>query len=425
MIYRSLLYLHQLRRNLQLPTSELQEIQQKKLRAMIKHAYENVHFYHLKFDEADVKPNDIKSVADLRKLPIVTKQEIQSAEFGDIVAKNIDLCKCTKRSTSGSTGIPLTLFFDQDAEDYENAVWARAFSENGLKFYEKMAVITDPRGFPESRFFQRFGLMHRRYVSIFDSAEKQFEILQNYRPEAIKGYPSSLFILADAYKNDSRCLKPRLVFTSAELLDQMTRSYLNSVFGTSLLDNYGCNEFGLLAWECQAHEGYHINIDRAVVEFIADGEPVQDSEQGDIVCTSLVNKAMPLIRYRTDDVGTPINEKCSCGKSLPIMKIMQGRKDDFIVATDGRMFSPTVFFPYPFENLNGIIQFKVVQAKRNEINIEIAVNKNFVDNQIVFEKARAAIQRVFGEDMQVHFQICDIIQRNPNGKLRKVISCVH
>jgi phenylacetate-CoA ligase len=420
LIPRTLYYLAKLKRNLNAEFSELEKMQLKTLRTVVKHAYENVHFYHTKFDEAGLKPSDVRSLDDISKLPITTKSEIQASDFGEIVARNSELYKCTKRTTSGSTGLPLTLYVNQETDDYEKAVWARTFMDNGLSLHEKMAVMTDPRSFPEERFFQRFGLMRRKYISIFDSVEKQFSQLQSYKPEAIKGYPSSLFLMADAYTDSS--FRPRLVFTSAEQLDKMTRNYINSSFQVNLFDNYGCNEFGLLAWECKEHLGYHINIDRAIVEFVEDGQPVDSNEPGEIVCTSLINKAMPLIRYKTDDVGIPIDEKCPCGKTLPIMKIIHGRKDDFLMSTEGRLLSPTIFFPYPFDDLKGIVQFKVVQTEINEMMIQIAVNDNFMKSTVFFDKARSEIQRVFGNDMQVYFEILDSIRKESNGKIRKVVS---
>jgi phenylacetate-CoA ligase len=423
-VLNSFFQLSRLRRNLRMDFGYLEKLQRKRLRAIIKHAYENVAFYHRKFDEAHVKPDDIKCVADLPKLPSTTKEELQEASFGNLLARNVDLKSCFRRTTSGSTGVPLTLFLDSFTAALEGAVWTRTFLENGLKVRDKMAVIADPRIFPKKSFVQRFGLMSRKYLSIFDSAERQFKALQAYKPDAIKGYLSSLFILAELYTTMKSSFKPRIVFTSAELLDNVDRRFINSSFHVDLLDNYACNEFGLLAWECSEHGGYHMNVDRAVIEFVNENGPVASGESGEIVCTSLFNWAMPLIRYRIEDVGTPIDEPCSCGRTLPLMKMIMGRKDDFLTATDGRLLSPTIFFPYPFEDLKGIRRFRVVQRKRTKMEIQLYVNKSFVDETQVFNKARKEIQRIFGEDMEVDFQLLDRMSKDSNGKLRKIVSMV-
>lgn len=425
MIPRLLFYLHRLRRELWLEPAKLRELQTKRLRATVKHAYENVSFYHKKFDAAGVKPDDIRSVADLVKVPVTTKAEVQASSLQDVVARNVTMDKCVLRTTSGSTGLPLVLVVDRRVLDFEGAVWMRALFENGLRLGDRMAVIGDPRSFLKGKsVLQRFGIMRSKYISIFDDAERQRVLLDEYKPDVIKSYPSSLTILAHACQNSKKSFRPHLVFTSAELLDSASRRFINSMCKVELLDNYACSEFSLLAWECHKHAGYHINSDGVVVEFVDDGESVAFGERGEIVCTSLFNDVMPLIRYRIGDSGIPMEAQCSCERVLPLMKIVEGRTDDFLLTVDGRMIAPTVFFPYPFESFEGIRQFRVIQEKKDKLRIQLVADEAFLSSGQVFERARGEIQKLFGQEMQVDFQILDKIPRDYNGKLRKVISKV-
>lgn len=428
MLARSAFYLYQLRKNLRLEPSRLQEMQRKRLRAIIRHAYENVPFYHRKFDKAGIKLDDIKSVADMAKIPMTTKSEIQACSLEDVVARNVDVNRCVKTMTSGSTGLPLTVIRDKRAEDFGSALWARAFMENGLRLRDRMAIISDPRYFPKDRgWFERLVraiIGRRKQISVFDDAKRQLRLLEDYTPDVIKGYPSSLAILADVCRKKASCVKPRLVFTGAELLDKGHRKLISSVFECELLDYYACIEFSLLMWECREHVGYHMNIDSAVIEFAKNGETVAPGERGEIVCTTLVNYAMPLIRYRLGDVGIPIEEQCSCGKSLPLLKMLEGRTDDFLTAVDGRIISPAVFSPYPFENLEGIRQFRVIQEKRDKLTIQLVARESFLNSKQVLERARREIEKVFGEGMHVDFQLLEKIDRESTGKLRKIISRV-
>jgi len=423
MIARVMLYSFALRRNLRLEPSSLKELQRRKLRVIIKHAYENVPFYHKKFDESGIKPDDVKSIADLSKVPVTTKSEIQARPFEEVVARNVDVNKCAKRTTSGSTGLPLTIVVDRRAVDFDEAVWFRALSEVGLRPWDRMAIIADPRSFPKSRsWFQRLGIARREYISIFDGAERQLVLMEKFKPDFVKGYSSSLEVLANFCKQQALTFKPRFVLTSAELLDDESRKLISSVFEADVLDNYSCEEFGLLAWECPAHMGYHMNVDSVVMEFVDNGETIESGERGEVLCTTLVNQTMPLIRYRIGDVGVPVEDKCSCGRTLPLMKVVEGRLDDFLLALDGRMISPTVFFPYPFENLRGIKQFRVVQERRDKLTIQLAVTESFLNRNQDLEKARRKIQNLFGESMQTEFEILKKINKDPTGKLRKVIS---
>ena len=426
MLARSIAYLYKLRKNLRLKTSELQRIQEKKLKAILNHAYQNVPFYRKKFKTIGIKVDDVKSLDDLTKIPITTKAEIQE-NIQEFCARNVDLSKCEKTTTSGSTGIPLTVFADRKAIDVQNAVYVRTLFQTGWRFSDKTLIVTDPRHFPRKKhLYQKFGLLREKHVSIFDDAEKQAAIIERYRPSVIKGYPSSLTLLAYAYKKKGLDLRPRLILTTAELLDSTTRRLICSTFQTELFDNYGTTELPSLAFECSEHSGYHINADNVLIEFVdKDGEPVAPGERGNIVATGLVNHAMPLIRYSLGDVGVPAKELCACGRTLPLMKALEGRADDFLSATDGRMISPTIFFPYPFESYIGIKQFRVTQDKIDKLTIQLAVDKDFIDNSLVWNNARNEIQRVFGEGMSVEFHMVDKISRDTSGKLRKVISRIH
>lgn len=422
MIARFLFYLHQLRRNMRLKPGDLRQMQLKKVRAIIEHAYKNVPFYRRKFDKAGVKPSDVKSLSDLTKIPLTTKAEVQAGSLSEFVARNTDINTCIKRATSGSTGIPLTTLIDGRGFDFEAAVSTRALLENGLRLRDRMAVMSDPRHFPGNiKWFQRLGIMRREYISIFDDPQSQYLFLKKLQPDIIKGYSSALTILTGVC-TVAHEIRPHLIFTGAEFLDSRSRALINSAFGADVLDNYGCREFGLLAWECSEHSGYHINLENVFMELVKNGESVGTGERGRIVCTGLANYAMPLIRYDLGDVGTLFEGHCPCGRPLPLMKIIEGRMDDFLIALDGRIVSPTVIFPYPFENIEMIRQFRIVQERQDKLTIQLAMKKGFYNEAIVFEKAKKRLQRLFGEEMQVEFQILEEIPRDESGKLRKTVS---
>jgi phenylacetate-CoA ligase len=391
---------------------------------MIEYAYDNVPFYHRKLVKAHVKPSDIISLADLSKIPVTTKSEIQSCFQQDLVSRRVDGRRIVLRSTSGSTGIPLVIAVDSKVVDFEGAVWHRTVSQNGLRLRDRMSVIADPRSFPKNRrWIEYLKILKRQYLSVFDPAETQLAFLQQFKPHVIKGYPSSLTILAESCRNGASFPNPRLVFTTSELLDRSSRELITSVFGADLMDNYACHELGLLAWECNEHAGFHINIDSVMLEFIKDdGDAAASSERGQILCTSLFNRVMPLIRYSIGDVGIPVEERCSCGISLPLMKIVEGRTDDFLVSTKGRMISPTVFFPYPFESMRGITQFRVIQEATDRLTIQLVTEEGFPKGDQVLENARDKIQQLFGERMHVDFQMLEKIERDSSGKLRKIVS---
>ena len=178
-------------------------------------------------------------------------------------------------------------------------------------------------------------------------------------------------------------------------------------------------EFGLIAWECRKHAGYHINIDSAVTEFLEGDEEVASGERGEVVCTGLTNFAMPLIRYRLNDVAIPIDDECTCGVKLPLLKSVEGRMNDFLIASDGRRVPPARFYPFPFDDYVGIKQFKVVQDRRDRLVVQLIVEEALFDYSRL-NKARLKLQELFGVDMQVDFDIVDKIEMDKTGKMRPV-----
>lgn len=410
-------------RNLSLDTSRLRELQWKKFKALLAHSYQNVPFYHEKFFRAKIKPEDVLTIRDLHRIPLTTKTELQQSPIESTVARNIDLNRCVKTWTTGSTGMPLTLFYDKRMVNYCSGLWTRTYLRNGLKLTDMMAIIRDPVRFPKSYWFQKLGLMRRTYISATQDTEHQIRLLDECNPDAIKSYPSSLVEIArarDLLKRKSQFRNPRIVFTGAELMDQRTRSLISSSFGSEPLDNYGNMEFCLVAWECKKHSGYHVNIDSVLVEFLDDQEDVAPGERGQVVCTGLNNYVMPLIRYRLDDFAIPQKEGCSCGVKLPLLKSLEGRENDFLMTPSGRLISPLQFLDTsPFGDYAGIKQFRIVQDRRERIKYQLIVDRNIFDFSRL-EEARATIQRIFREEMQVDFEILDELEKDNSGKLRIV-----
>ena len=411
----------ELRNNLFLETPELKELQWKKLKLLLRHSYENVPFYHRRFDRAKIKPEDIRTLKDLSKIPLTTREELQKSPTEFITARNMYLGECVKTNTSGTTGMPLNLLLDKRTVDYGNGLWIRAYLRNGLRILDRMAVITHPSRFTKKNRLQYLGV-RTKYISALDEPENQINILEKYRPEVIKSYSSPLTELARILEHRSLHIKPRLIFTGAEVLNRRARNLISSSFGTEPLDHYGTSEFSLVAWECKEHVGYHINADSVLIEFLEGGEQVAAGERGEVVCTGLNNYAMPFIRFTDGDIAVPTDEECSCGVKLPMLESIEGRESDLLMALNGRLISPWQFFPYPFDDYVGITQFKITQDRKDRLILQLIIEKDVFD-MARLEKARLEIQKLFGEEMQVNFEIVNKLEKDRTGKMR-AISCL-
>lgn len=414
--------LMQARRNQWLKPSELEALQAKRLRAIVKHAYENTEFYHRKFKDAGISPEDIRTVDDLKRVPYTTKDELRKNSTGSMIARGVDLRKCLVTETSGSTGIPTKVVYDPPANDFSKAINLRSHIENGLTLTSKWAIFGDPHHFQKPKWFQKFGIFSPQWVSAFDPVEKQLEFFQEFKPDIVGGYTSSILMLAQAVKRrGSTDITPKAIISTSELLDPGTRDYIDSVFNVRMIDHFGCVELNRTAWECSEHSGYHIDADAIVMEFISDGEAAAPGERGEIIYTGLYNYAMPLIRYKVEDIGVPSDEMCPCGRGLPLMKLIEGRSDSFMQTPDGRIFSP-IIWTLIMRQIPGVGKFKAIQERKDLIRILVVRDQAFTEatvGQIVHD-----VQKVMGEEIHVDVEVVEEIPKDKSGKVRCAVSKV-
>lgn len=420
-VFHKVWNLHNLMRNQWRSYEDLRELQNKKLRAIIKHAYKNVPFYHHKFREAGIRPNDIKTVRDLIKIPITTKREVQRFYQG-LLSKGVNLNKCVTSDTSGSTGTPLTIVYDEKADDYEKAVALRPNLSCGQKIRDKWVVITTPVHIKPKRWFQRVGVFNPVYISIMMKTHEQLNIIRSVHPDIVDGYPSQIYLIAkEIHERGLDEIKLKIVFSTAESLDDKTREYISTVLDAEVYDQFGCVEVGRTAWECPERAGYHIDVDSVVTEFIEAGEQVESGESGEIVYTCLYNYAMPLIRYAVGDVGIPSDEKCPCGRGLPLMKILLGRKSDFLTSSSGELVSPFTLSPI-MKHTKGIEEYRIIQEKEDRIKVQIKASN--VSHETI-NQIEVGIRNILGKHTIVYFEFLNEIPRDHSGKLRRVVSKVN
>ncbi|WP_440946590.1 phenylacetate--CoA ligase family protein [Methanosarcina sp. T3] len=405
-----------------LKPEELEAIQVKMLRAMLKHAYTNVPLYHDKFRSVGVYPDDIKCVEDLQKLPLTTKKEVQENFPRRILSPGTDLSKCWVSQTSGSTGIPSKMVYGTRDEDYQKAVALRPNLGCGQKIRDRWAVFTSPSHVVGKKWFQKLQIFAPEFVSLFDKPDDQIQALKQINPDVIDGYASSIYLVAKRLQETGTdVIHPRLVFSTSELLTQDMRRCIETTFGVDVLDQFGCVELGRTAWECHEHAGYHIDSDVVVMEFLREGSAVAPGERGEIAYTGLYNYTMPLIRYSVGDVGVLSDETCPCGRGLPLMKLIEGRSDAFMKAPNGQIFSP-IIWTVLMRGIPGIGQFKVIQERIDLLKVLVVKGLDF--SEATIPQIQRDIKAAMGEEMEVDVDIVEEIPRSPSGKVRCAVSKV-
>lgn len=432
-------YLRKLEKSQWYSPQEIERIQLKKLRALVKHAYDNVPFYHEKFRERGLKPEDISNLRDLRKLPIIKKDDLKANFPNRVIARDHNIKDLLRASTSGSTGKPFTRYMDRRAAWFARAARRRFESWYGL--YPGIRYVTLRSRAPSTRERLIFSyspsirgrltdIMKRRLLlvtwKITRKTLREFSILlRQYKPKVLRGNVSLLFTLASLFKKyDISDIRPTAVVAYGETLFDFQRRLIESVFDCRVFDYYGSAEFDPIAEECEEHSGLHIDAEDRIVEFIRGEENVSFGEEGEITITDLNNYAMPFIRYNIEDMGIPTGERCACGRGLPLIRELKGRLCDLIVTKDGGLV-PGLFFnlpaPYIFRNYEWIQQYQIIQPSREKLLIRIV---KFAEPKNEDLKYLINGVRKYLGDIEVETEFVDSIPTAPSGKHRFIISKV-
>jgi phenylacetate-CoA ligase len=397
---------------------------------MIRHAYDTSPFYHEKFREANVKPGDIRTVEDLKRLPVTRKEEMIK-KLDKVVSDKFDVAGLKSTRTSGSTGKPLVIYISQGEDEFRKAKHLRAQIALGQRPWHRWVTITSPLHFAETTRLQRaLGLYGIHPVSVFDDVGTQVTKIEKLRPDVLDGYSNSLLLLAkEIKKRGLHDITPEFVVSGAELIDSGSRRFVEEVFGVPFYDQYGSNEFERLAWQCKEKKEYHMDADSVIMQFIDDnGEEVARGEQGEVVCTSLFNYAMPFIKYGLDDIGVlSDNDTCDCGRTLPLMKILEGRKTSLLSFPSGRVIAPFAFMlaVWNFKYYDAIDMFRVVQKAKDTIIFRLRLKEGVGDEGLIrkeLEKHIRGILNLGQQDVDIEVEFVDEIPLDKTGKFRIVVS---
>ena len=422
MYFYSLYYLIRLMRSQWLSPSEIEAIQRKKLKALVRHAYEKVDYYRELFDSAGVRPGEINDPQDLARIPITTKKQLQAMPIERITARGIRLDECLKTKTSGSTGIPLDILIGPKDSRFRGAVFNRLFFANGYRLRDKAVAVTNLVVKRKPHWYETLGIRRGGFVNVLHGIDEQIDHLREARPDLLRGLTGSLRVIAEAVRERGiNGIRPRVILTGGEVLTEETRQVLQDVFGARVIDSYNSWEFGNIAWECGHHAGYHINADGLIVEAMKEGRRALPGEQGELLITALNGYAMPLIRYRIGDMGVLSDRRCPCGRGLPLLERVEGRTDDLIRVPDGRIVSPFVI-TNTLRYIPGIGQFKLTQDRSDAFEILLVRGKGFSPETV--ETAREELRKLLGEGVLLHIQLVDHIPPDPSEKIRAVISRV-
>ena len=399
-----------------------------RLRRFLVDAGTRVPYYRDLYAQSGFDPHALQSVADLSRLPLLGKTEIRAhAER----IKATGHAALQRYNTGGSSGEPLIFFIGKDRVTHDVAAKWRATRWWGVDIGDpEMEVWGSPIELGAQDRVRRIRdkLLRTQLLPAFEMSDAKVDgfiaAIRHQRPRMLFGYPSALTHIARHAEKRGIAMDDlgiKVAFVTSERLYDDQRATIGRIFGCGVANGYGGRDAGFIAHECPSG-GMHLTAEDIIVETIGpDGQPVPAGQPGEIVTTHLATRDFPFIRYRTGDVAVLGNESCACGRGLPLIKDLQGRTTDFVVAADGTVMHGLALI-YILRDLPGVQSFKIVQETLQHTVVQLVVDERFARSQgadIV-----AAFQRRLGAAVKVDLQFVDRIAAEKSGKFRYVVSRV-
>jgi phenylacetate-CoA ligase len=244
------------------------------------------------------------------------------------------------------------------------------------------------------------------------------------RPRMLFGYPSAIALIASHARRSGIAMDDlgiAVAFVTAERLYDDQRDIIAKVFGCRVANGYGGRDAGFIAHECP-EGGMHVTAEDIILEIVEPGDrPLPAGGSGEIVVTHLATKDFPFIRYRTGDMGILDDRDCPCGRGLPLLREVQGRTTDFVVATDGTVMHGLALI-YVLRALPGIRQFKIVQESLGLTRVEVVPEGELSGS--LREQVIRQFRRRLGEGVEIRIEPVTQIASEHSGKFRYVVSHV-
>lgn len=388
------LYRSFLRQSQYFDAASMQDYQLERLRAILMTAERTTPYYRKLFWEHNFDPKLFNDIKDLQKLPILTKTQLKTEvdQFYSFEAMQ----DAIELHTSGTTGEPLKVFTSKAQWIVEQGVIWRHWKWAGFKLGDRMAIIRSYSPAPGMPLYKLDRLRNWMYFSANHLSEahclEYLQVLQQWRPAFLRGYPTSLALLAKvALDKQIKLPSLKAALTASETLLDMQRDVIREAFGIEVFDHYGQAEITAMLHECEAHNGLHIDSEYGYVELLPTAVP----HEYRIIATNLHNTAMPLIRYETGDIAVLREQRaCSCGRTLPIIDAIKGRQDDYLYHAEGYSI-PTVNFYTFFSKIEQIYRFQIIQYAAQQVEIRVLLKQD-CDAAACLAKIKAEMDYRFG-----------------------------
>ncbi len=413
------------------PRETLLRFQDRQIRRVIRHAYANVPYYRRLFDFAGVRPEHIRTSADMYRIPITTKNDLRGLPPEDVVARGVDPQKLISHTTGGSSGEPFVVRRSWMEERILGVPRIRTLLYYGLRRHDVVALLifnhkSNPNDYQlPQRLMQKIHRVKAQWIHCLVPPEEMLEQLAAIQPDVLGGYAGVLSRLSQLVKEPGRpSIRPRMVLTGGETLTPFMSRQISEAFNAPVYDTYGSHEFSRTAWQCKETGEYHVCDDAVLLEVLRDDQPVAIGERGEVVGTALHSFAMPFIRYRLGDIVTRGKESCACGQPFSTLREIQGRMVDYFPLPDGRLLHPyEIASALQNSAMRWVGQYRIVQERKDCI-VLLAVPA-IAPTVEQLSELEALAGKVLGPTVRFHVRLVDGLELGKRGKFRVYQSLVH
>lgn len=411
----------QLDRQQWLAPADLQAMQDAAVRTTVRFAAEEVPYYRELFQREGIRPEHIRTAADLRILPFTDKATVQAE--GDRMRPDRRKVRAVAQTTGGTTGSPVPYWVTPRAIQFNYATYEARFRRwAGVKLGERMVTINGKPIVPMAQdgppYWRRNLAFNQLYVSAYHLSDANLpsivERMRRFDPQVIVAYVSAVHRIARFILDAGLVghVRPRAVLVSSETLFDWQRADIERAFSCKVFNGYSLGEPVCFISECPAGS-MHVSPEYGVAELI------ENAGKHEIVATGLINEAMPLLRYRTGDEALPGTAPCTCGRGLPTFGSIAGRVDEMVVTPEGAHVGPAAL-SLAFQSVPNLRESQIVQNSTESIDLSLCVSPSYTpaDEQFLVGELRKRL----GNGLRIDISYVPAVRKTVSGKQRLVVS---
>lgn len=414
MFARKLYFLKVLNKSQWNSKEKIENNQLKRLKWIVKYCYKNIRFYR-KYWKLNNAPKEIKEIRDIEKFPIITRKMIME-NYSDFISENSkknifdEKLYHTGLTSGSSSGHSFKMLINEKTWDLYEAIYLRGLLSVGYNPFNKTTYYWYNKN---SKPYNKIGIMKKDFIFPSVPLEKQIEKIERFNNKFVHYFPSVLYMLTKIKPYFET--RPKVIITHGEVISKKMRKRIENAFNANVYDQYGSTEVNEVGWECENKFGYHINSEAMIVEVLKDKENIYD-ELGDITLTDLWNTSFPLVRYSIGDIGCITNEKCPCGRGLPILKSVEGRRTDLFKANN-RVITPKIIVD-EFDDLP-LIKFNLNKVDKSKYLIRAIPLKSKIKEKQIIHMINKKFLSTLGKtsSLEIKFEDTPILKR---GKFKIV-----